>query len=190
MGKRARGKFSVFSLKYQIEGGPELRAELEWSSVPHKIVFVCSANMCRSPMAHAILEAEASRRGLAIIVGSAGIWDFEGELAAMDARVTCENHHTPMPKLLSTYLANLELNDATRIFVMERAHLEEVLAKTAVPPERVNLLGEFDPEEGEKEIEDPIGQDLAAFSACYERLRNCILHYLDTTADFNPLMPK
>jgi hypothetical protein len=35
------------------------------------------------------------------------------------------------------------------------------------------------------EIEDPIGKDCAAFEKCYERLRECIIHYLERTDDFN-----
>ena len=134
-------------------------------------------------MAHAILAAEAERRGLAITVWSAGTWDFEGEWAAIDARLACERHNTPMPKLLATHLPNLDLSDATRVFVMERAHIADVLKHTALPPERVSLLGTFDPQKGDEEIADPIG-DPAAFEPCYTRIRDCIFHYLNTTEDF------
>jgi protein-tyrosine-phosphatase len=136
-------------------------------------------------MARAIFDAEVTRRGLQVTVWSAGIWDFEGEWAALDARLTCERQSTPMPKLLCTHLAKVDLSEATRVFVMERRHLDEVLAKTGLPPERVSLLGEFDPQHGGEEIEDPIGEDEAAFEVCYARLRACILHYLETTSDFN-----
>jgi protein-tyrosine-phosphatase len=134
-------------------------------------------------MAHAIAAAEVERRGLAVSVWSAGTWDFEGEWAAIDARLTCERHDTPMPKLLATYLANLDLSDATRVFVMERAHLTQVLAQTNLPALRVCLLGAFDPEKGDEEIADPIGNP-AAFESCYIRMRDAIRHYLDTTEDF------
>src|SRR5207344_730861 len=131
--------------------------------------FICSANMCRSPMAHAILAAEVDRRGLPITVWSAGTWGFEDEWADMDARLTCERNNTPMPKLLSTPLAKLDLSDATRVFVMERDHVAPVLAATGLPPERVSLLGTFDPHQRDDEIEDPIGADAARFEACYAR---------------------
>src|SRR6266576_3605016 len=90
-----------------------------------------------------------------------------------------------MPKLLSTYLPKVDLSDATRILVMERGHIPQVLAATRAPPERISLLGAFDPEQGDEEIEDPIGKDPAAFEACYARMQNCIFHSLDTTDDFN-----
>lgn len=105
-------------------------------------------------------------------------------MAAIDARLTCEKHQTPMPKLLSTPLSKLQLSDATRVFVMEHAHIPEVLAKTRLPPERVSLLGKFDPEQGDEEIADPIAMGPAEFDACYTRMKNCLLHYLEITPDF------
>ena len=134
-------------------------------------------------MAHAILAAEAQRRNLPINVCSAGTWNFEGDMAAIDARLTCERHKTPMPKLLSTPLRKLDLSTATRVFVMERAHISEVLAATGLPPERVVLLGAYDPGQGGEEIADPIAMGPAAFEACYTRIRKCILHYLEITPD-------
>src|SRR5438045_1047918 len=110
-------------------------------------------------MAHAILAAEVDRRGLSATVWSASAWDFDGARAAIEARLICEQHRTPMPKLLSTPLSELDLSDATRIFVMERTHIAEVLARTRVPPERGSLLGAFDREQGEQGEDDPIGPD-------------------------------
>jgi protein-tyrosine-phosphatase len=134
-------------------------------------------------MAHAIFAAEVQRRGLLIDVCSASTWNFEGDMAAIDARLTCERHQTPMPKLLSTPLRKLDLSNATRVFVMERVHISEVLAATGLPPERVTLLGALDPEQGDEEIADPIAMGPAAFEACYTRIRKCILHYLEITPD-------
>ena len=47
------------------------------------------------------------------------------------------------------------------------------------------MLGEFDPQKRGADIEDPIGKDAVEFERCYDRLRDCIVHYLDTTHDFD-----
>ena len=135
-------------------------------------------------MAQAIFEDEARRRGLAVTVTSAGTWDFAGAEAVMDARLTCDKRNTPMSKLISTHIASIEFSSATRVFVMEHRHLAIVIGDTAVSPERVTLLGQYDPRHRGPEIEDPIGKDIPAFEKCYDRLRDCIIHYLDTTDDF------
>ena len=148
------------------------------------IVFVCSANICRSPMAQAIFAAEAKRRGLDVEVISAGVWDFDGELAAEAARATCDSRQTPMPKCIATHIGKVDLSNAIRVFVMEHSHVSTLLAETSVPADRITLLGKYDPQHHGPEIDDPIGRDQAAFDRCYDRMRDCIVHYLDTTDDF------
>ena len=137
-------------------------------------------------MAHAIFDFEATRRGRLVNVLSAGVWSgFEGELAAKEARIICDRHGTPMPKFVSTHIATEDLAAATRVFVMEHSHVAALATDSRISPKRISLLGEFDPQRRGPEIDDPIGQDTAAFERCYERLRDCIVHYLDTTDDFD-----
>ena len=150
----------------------------------YSVAFICSANMCRSPMAHAIFAAEVKRRKLPITVVSAGTWDFGEVEAVAEARLTCDKRKTPMPKFLSTHIGKIDLSSVTRVFVMEHQHVTTLLAETSLPPERITLLGKYDPQQRGAEIDDPIGQNCEAFEACYERLRDCIMHYLDTTDDF------
>jgi len=147
------------------------------------IAFVCSANLCRSPMAHAIAVAEARKRNFAVNVLSAGVIDFGGALAVREARLVCDRHQTPMPKFISTCITGLDLSAAARVLVMEQLHIEALVAH-GLSRERISLLGEFDPQNRGPEIEDPMGQDISAFEQCYTRLRDCILHYLETTEDF------
>jgi len=138
-------------------------------------------------MAHAIFDFEATRRGRLVNVLSAGVWSgFDGELAAEEARIICDRHGTPMPKVVSTHIATEDLAAATRVFVMEHSHVSALATDFGISPERISLLGEFDPQRRGLEIDDPIGQDIAAFERCYARLRDCIVHYLETTDDFGP----
>jgi len=134
-------------------------------------------------MAHAIFAAEAKKRKLRVNVLSAGTIDFGGTLAVTEARLVCDQNQTPMPKFISTCITEVDLAGATRIFVMQRMHIDALIAH-GVSSERISLLGEFDPQNRGPEIEDPIGQDAAAFDKCYARLRDCITHYLETTSDF------
>lgn len=138
-------------------------------------------------MAHAIFVAEAKRRGLPVRTVSAGVAPgFEGRLAIREARLVCDRNNTPMPKFISTHISATDLTGVQRLFVMERDHVTAVSTHATLPPERISLLGDFDPQSRGSEIEDPMGQDSAAFDRCYERLRECILHYLETTHDFDP----
>jgi protein-tyrosine-phosphatase len=135
-------------------------------------------------MAHAIFAAEAKRRKLRVNVVSAGTLDFHGAMAVRDARLICDQRQTPMPKFISTCITSVDLSSATRVFVMERSHVDSVIAR-GIAPERISILGEFDPQNRGPEIEDPMGEDAVAFEQCYSRLRDCIIGYLDTTTDFD-----
>jgi protein-tyrosine-phosphatase len=134
-------------------------------------------------MAQAIFVAEAARRKLNVTVLSAGIWDMEGMVAAERAQYVCNLHGTPMTKLEAVHHVKLDLTEAVRVFVMEPRHKGALEKQTAVLPERISLLGQFDPLQRGEAIEDPVGMPTFAFEACYARLRTCIVHYLDTTRE-------
>jgi protein-tyrosine phosphatase len=51
-----------------------------------QILLVCTANVCRSPMAEAIFNALAEERGLAWRAESAGVAALEGEDITPNAR--------------------------------------------------------------------------------------------------------
>ena len=132
-------------------------------------------------MAQAIAAAEIARRGWNVEVTSAGIHDFQGAMAAREARLVCEQFGTPMPKLLSTWFKALDPARLAWVLVMEQAHADALQKAQFIPTDRIRLLGEFDPCQRGPEVEDPIGQKQAAFVATYERLRECIVGFLEAT---------
>lgn len=97
-------------------------------------------------MAHAILVAEVEKRGLPVEVYSAGVFDFRGEPAIDDTTRTCELHDTPAPADVATWVRDLPLDSITRFLVMEKLHAEVLTEGYGISPERVSLLGEFDPQ--------------------------------------------
>ena len=44
---------------------------------PARVLMVCTGNICRSTMAHAVLEQAAARAGVDVVVDSAGVSDEE-----------------------------------------------------------------------------------------------------------------
>jgi protein-tyrosine-phosphatase len=143
------------------------------------VAFICTANRCRSVMAHAIFVAEAASRQLSIQAYSAGVFDFTDLPPVADTVRTCLKHNTPPPKEESTWARNLPLDSIDRFLVMEELHAEALIQEFGVSPDRVTLLGEFDPHGRGREIDDPIGENSLVYEECYSRIRDCIVDYLD-----------
>ena len=139
-------------------------------------------------MAHAIFVAEASRRQLAVAVYSGGVFDFRGAPAIHETTATCELNNTPAPEAVATWVRDLPLQSIGRFLVMEQLHADMLIGQFGVSPNRVSLLGTFDPHNRGREIEDPFGQSNAVYQESYDLIRDCIVNYLDNAAlDDDPL---
>jgi protein-tyrosine-phosphatase len=147
------------------------------------VALICTANRCRSVMAHAIFVAEANRRSLPVKVYSAGVFDFRGSPPIDDTTATCADHSTPAPDEIATWARDLPLDSITRFLVMERMHAEMLVERFGVARSRVSLLGEFDPLKRGSEIADPFSRGRLVYEECYNQLRDCIVNYLDTMAE-------
>src|SRR5258706_11063303 len=127
------------------------------------VAFICTANRCRSVMAHAIFVAEAAKRQLAIDVYSAGVFDFRGAPAIAETTATCKLNHTPAPEEVATWVRDLPRESISRFLVMEQFQADMLISQFGVSPNCVLLLGKFDPQKRGLEIEDPFGDSDAVY---------------------------
>jgi protein-tyrosine phosphatase len=108
----------------------------------HKIIFVCTGNLCRSPIAEYILKARLAAEGRNdIIVASMGIYGFDEKLPPEEAVEACAEHDIDMNAHRSRHLVPAELKEASFIFVMEMMHKEFFTTFFPQVADRVALLG-------------------------------------------------
>jgi len=135
------------------------------------VTFVCSGNICRSPMAEKMFGHQLAERGLAgvVRVSSAGTGGWHvGEPADERAvRVLAERGY-PTAHRAAEFGA--EHAAADLVVALGRNHLRILRDNHGVPPARLRMLRSFDPRSGAHalDVEDPYYGTLADFEAVFE----------------------
>jgi L-threonylcarbamoyladenylate synthase len=141
------------------------------------VLFVCSGNTCRSPMAEAIArhvlaeklhvgEDELEKKGVSVI--SAGSYALPGARATPQAVDAVKPLGADLTKHRSRPLSVELIHQADVIFTMSRNHAQAV---TALVPSASDKTHTLDPE---KDVEDPIGGDLSLYQELAVELKQLI----------------
>jgi protein-tyrosine phosphatase len=135
-----------------------------------KVLFICTANVCRSPMAEAIFNALAEDKGLDFRARSAGVAALEDEPIAPNSRVALEEMGI-YPGDHSAHQVSAEmLEEADLVLTMGPWHTAK-LRKDFGDSSKVRTLPEYasgvSSEEG---IPDPYGGPMVAYRASARQL--------------------
>ncbi len=121
-----------------------------------RILMVCLGNICRSPLAHGILEHMATEQGLDWEVDSAGTGNWHvGEGPDRRSTRTAREHGIDISKQVCRQFDVGDFDEFDYIFVMDKNNLSDVLAKARnqQDKEKVKLLL------GDKIVPDPYYDD-------------------------------
>ena len=127
----------------------------------HTVLFVCTANICRSPMAMGLLKARVAEDEGDWRVESAGVWADYGYPAASNTIKVVRERGVRLEDHLSRPLTGEMLTEFNLILVMEKNHKEALRMAFPELAPRIYLLTEM--VDRYEDIVDPIGGTQADF---------------------------
>jgi glycine hydroxymethyltransferase len=139
------------------------------------VLFVCTGNICRSPIAEGLFRRLLGNRQ-DIEVLSAGVHAVRGQPPSLYAVQVCEEEGADISDQRSQPLSSSLVDRATHIFAMTGAHVETIQTLFPQSADKIFLLREFE-EAGTtvwRDVPDPIGLGREVYEDCAQTIKNAL----------------
>ena len=138
-----------------------------------EVVFVCTGNICRSPMAECMLHNSLGPDS-GWNVSSAGIAAYNGMPATREAGVVLAKEGIDLSNHASRLLTEQIIEDATVVVAMASVHVAELRIMRSDAMAKVFLMRSFDREATSPDVDDPIGMSVEAYVRVKNELDNAM----------------
>lgn len=149
------------------------------------VLFVCTGNTCRSPLAEVLFRDLVKDRP-DYSVRSAGVGAFSGQPASRHSATLARERGLDLSKHQSRAVTTDLVEEATHIFALSRSHLAALLTDFPEAADKFYLLSEFAADDAlrGRDVSDPFGGGLEDYRhtlATLEKLLPSIHAYIEQT---------
>lgn len=140
-----------------------------------RVLFVCTGNTCRSPLAE-VLFRDLTRQQGDYEVLSAGVGAFSGQPASRHSQALAHERGLDLSGHRSRAVTVDLVDAATHIFAMSRGHLADLLEDYPEAEDKVYLVSEFaaDDDLRGRDLTDPFGGGLEDYRETLKRLERLL----------------
>jgi protein-tyrosine-phosphatase len=121
-----------------------------------EVLFICTGNICRSPMAEYMLRKDLEPDS-GWKISSAGTTAYNGMPASKEAGIVLAKNGMDASEHSSRFLTEQILKEATVVIAMASLHVDEVRARFPDAMAKVFLLRSFDRDATSPDVDDPVG---------------------------------
>ena len=145
------------------------------------IIFVCTGNTCRSPMAEGIFNKLAEEKGLNARSTSAGLWAADSISVSKNSIDAVSGYGVDISRHCSSPLVFEKIKKADLILTMTEGHKSQLVAALSNEHHSIKKVYTLKEYVGEcdKNILDPFGMDLNAYIETAKEIYNCIEKLID-----------